>query len=106
MAVRQVLMAGNILDIGLQYVSEPTVRGPVRDWIKQLGAPFRLIEIWKPLGLPRTAVNRELSRMHDAGLLTRHKIPARDGLPRHDGSYVPNDCTRMVFLYALAEGYE
>lgn len=83
---------------GLDGPPHPTIRGPVREYIEQLGAPFTLGEIWRPLQLPRTAVNRELSRMLKKGLLTRYQIMAP-----HPGRY---DSVRPTWLYSLAEGYE
>lgn len=76
----------------------PTIRGPVREYIEQLGGPFTLGEIWRPLQLPRTAVNRELSRMLKLGLLTRYQIMAPH--PGRNGTMQPG------WLYSLAEGYE
>lgn len=76
----------------------PTIRGPVREYIEQLGAPFTLGEIWRPLQLPRTAVNRELSRMLKKGLLTRYQImTVNRGMNPHP---------QPTWLYSLAEGYE
>ena len=53
------------------HVSAPTVREPVRAWIKQHDCSFTLTDIRKALNLPRMFINRELNRMLKAGLLVR-----------------------------------
>lgn len=87
------------------YIHPPTVRAPVRAYIRQLGAPFMIHEIWRPLGLPRMVVQRELYRMLDEGLLTRHKVPTRGHAIRNDGTVIPDGSQRMVFLYTPTEAF-
>ena len=83
--------------------TDNSVRSAVRAKIAELGAPFLIGEVWRPLGLPRTAVNRELTRMRKKGLLVRWPIPVtqRCHIPGRE-----RDVETTAYLYALAEGYE
>lgn len=87
------------------HLNEPTIKNAVLDYARQLGAPFLLGEIARPLQLPRTVVNRVLRRELKRGVLTRHAIPVQAtvsaGLPGAGHTF-----TRMEFLYALTENAE
>lgn len=90
-----------IVHLGEHINTDNSVRSAVREYIAQLGAPFTITEIWRPLGIPRQHVNRELNRMLKKGLLTRRKIPIRVR-----SSIILNGAPRQAYLYSLAEGYE
>lgn len=92
--------------LGKHLTTANHVRKPVREYINQLGAPFLIGEIWRPLGLTRGQVQRELSRMLDEGLLNRRLIRVPGAIPTGKGEYLPNRCMRSQFLYSLAGGYE
>ena len=87
--------------LGEHVNTDNSVRSAVRDYIDQLGAPFTIGEIWRPLGIRRENVNRELARMLKKGLLTRYKVPVQG---RNPGTGLLE--TRQVYLYSLAKGYE
>lgn len=75
----------------------PTVQDAVIAYIDQLGTSFTLRDLYVPLGLPRTAVNRVLDRLHRKGFVTRVKVMA----PRRG-----YHCDHATFLYSLAEEYQ
>lgn len=56
------------------HLNEPTVQNAVLAYARQLNAPFTLGEIWRPLHLPRTAVNRVLDRLHGKGVVRRWQV--------------------------------
>lgn len=89
MAVRQMSDMRNLEG----HINPPVVQDAVLAYIDALGAPFLIGEVWRPLGLPRTAVNRVLDRLMKKGFVTRHKIPVegRNGFGRAE--------TRMQYLY-------
>lgn len=87
------------------WQNPPLVQDQVIAYMDSIGAPMLLREIYVPLGLPRTTVNRVLGRLHAKGVVDRHKIP----VPCHrygsnSCSMVPASAVRQCFLYAFAEG--
>lgn len=86
------------------HVPEPIVQDQVIAYIEHLACSFLLRDIYRPLGLPRTHVNRVLGRLHDKGILDRWPIPVESHrFDRKSGVLQRSGATRTCFLYAFAE---
>jgi predicted transcriptional regulator len=87
-----------------KWANQPIVQDQVIAYMESIDAPMLLREIYHPLRLPRTTVNRVLGRLHAKGVLTRHKVQVRQHLPgRSTGSSIPDAATRYCFLYRFAD---
>ena len=85
------------------HVPPPVNQNKVLDYITQLNAPFTIGEVWRPLGLPRTAVQKVLDRLTAKGILTRY--PVRVPVTLHGGAKFSGDREyfRKMYLYQLAD---
>lgn len=82
----------------------PIVQDQVIAYMESIDAPMLLREIYVPLRLPRTTVNRVLGRLHAKGVVHRYKIPVQCHRPDGQSSSVVTDgATRQCFLYSFAE---
>lgn len=88
-----------------EHLSEPAVQDAVLAYITQLDAPFLIGEVWRPLQLPRTAVNRVLSRLLNKGVVTREAVMAERPCPNPRAG---KHATMMApqFMYRLVEDGE
>lgn len=80
------------------HIPEPAVMNAVLDYARQLGSSFTVGDIWRPLQLPRTAVNRVLSQLLKQGRVTRWQVP----MPCQSGLAKPGTTT-LQYLYELVE---
>lgn len=87
-----------------EWANEPIVQDQVIAYMEQLAAPALLREIYRPLGLPRTAVNRVLDRLYAKGVVIRWKIPVechRPGARMQPAE--PGIAIRQCYLYSFAD---
>ena len=86
------------------WQNPPVVQNQVIAYMEQLDCPALLREIYRPLQLPRTTVNRVLSRLHARGVVTRHPIPVPSHrYDRQAKALVQGGATRQCFLYSFAD---
>lgn len=84
------------------WLNPPEVQDAVIAYMDELAAPALLRELYQPLALPRTSVNRVLQRLHNKGIVRRWKVPAVTHLPgRHAPGVRPGQGVRECFLYQL-----
>ena len=88
-------------NLGSAINTDNSVRSAVRDHIAQLGAPFVIGDLWRPLGIRRENVQRELTRMIKKGLLVQRKVRGRVQSGRGPNGHMLN-----VWLYSVPEGYD
>lgn len=94
---------GVIENLG-DHVPEPIIQDRVIAYIENLACSFLLRDIYRPLALPRTHVNRVLGRLHSKGILTRWPIVVGSHrFDRKSGVLHSNGATRKCYLYTLAD---
>ncbi|MBS3928546.1 MAG: hypothetical protein KGZ65_09360 [Sphingomonadales bacterium] len=85
-----------------EWLNPPDVQDAVIAYMDQLAAPALLRELYRPLGLRRTSVNRVLQRLHNKGIVRRWKIPADTRLPvKHAQGRRLGEGMRKCYLYQL-----
>lgn len=85
-------------------IPAPVVKDAVLGYMRQLGAPVLQRDLWRPLGLPRTAVNRVLDRALKAGLVTRRPIMVDCVMHARARFSGGTAIRRQMYLYSLVEG--
>lgn len=85
-----------------KWLNPPEVQDRVIAYMDELGGPALLRELYLPLALPRSSVNRVLQRLHNKGIVMRWKIPRAN----HSGSALKIEETmgavsRSCYLYQL-----
>lgn len=89
------------------WLNAPIVQDQVIAYMESFGAAMLLREIYRPLQLPRTTVNRVLGRLHAKGIVTRYKIPVScHRYDRRAQSIQSDGAVRQCFLYSFAEETE
>lgn len=90
-----------------EWLNPPDVQDAVIAYMDQLAAPPLLRELYRPLALPRTSVNRVLQRLHNKGIVRRWKIPAVTHMPkRNEPGARLGQSVRKCFLYQLSSQVE
>ena len=86
------------------WQNPPLIQDQVIAYMESFGAALLLREIYRPLQLPRTTVNRVLGRLHAKGIVTRYKIPVCcHRYDRRAQSIQPGGAIRQCFLYSFAD---
>jgi len=89
------------------WQNPPIIQDQVIAYMESFGAAMLLREIYRPLQLPRTTVNRVLGRLHAKGVVTRYKIPVScHRYDRRAQSIQPDGAIRQCYLYSFADEAE
>lgn len=90
-----------------KWLNPPEVQDRVIAYMDDLGGPALLRELYLPLALPISSVNRVLQRLHNKGIVMRWKIPAATQRTnkRATGAATAGPL-RQCFLYQLTSQVE
>lgn len=90
-----------------EWLNPPEVQDRVIAYMDDLGGPALLRELYLPLALPRSSVNRVLQRLHNKGIVMRWKIPAAIlRTNRRATGAAMAEPLRQCFLYQLTSQVE